>query len=38
MNNLAQVFLVGLGLGENFVKCRLTVVISKGLGGAKRCG
>ena len=35
MNNLAKVCLVELGVGGNYVGC---LVISMGLGGAKRCG
>ena len=35
MNNLAEVCLVGLGVGGNYIRC---LVISMGLGGAKRCG
>ena len=38
MNNLAEVCFVGLGVGGNYVRCRVIVVISVGLGGAKRCG
>ena len=35
MNNLAEVCLVGLGVGGNYVKCP---DMSIGLGGAMRCG
>ena len=35
MNNLAKVWVVGLGVGENYAK---GLVISMELGGAKKCG
>ena len=38
MSNLTEVFLVGLEVGGNYVKCLVIVIISVGLGGAKRCG
>ena len=34
MNNLTEVYLMGLGVGENYVRC---LVMSMGLGGAKKC-
>ena len=34
MNNLEEVSLVGLGVGGNYLR---HLVISMGLGGAKRC-
>ena len=38
MNNLAEVCLVGLGVGANYVRFLVIVVIPMRLGGAKRCG
>ena len=38
MNNLAEVCFVGLGVGGIYVRCLVIVVISVGLGGAKRYG
>ena len=38
MNNLAEVCAVGLGVGRNYVRCLLILVVSMGLGGAKSCG
>ena len=35
MNNLSEVFLLGLRVGGNYVRC---LVISIGLGGASRSG
>ena len=36
--NLAEVCLMELGLGGNYVRCLVIVVISMGLGGAKTLG
>ena len=38
MNDLAEVCLVGLGVGANYVRFLVIVVIPMRLGGAKRCG
>ena len=38
MNNLAEVCFRELGVGENYVRCLVTTVISIGFGGAKSCG
>ena len=37
MNNLAEVCLVGLRVGGNYVRCLVVVVITMRFGGAKRC-
>ena len=37
MNNLAEVCVVGLGIGGNYERCLVIGVISIGLRGAKRC-
>ena len=36
--NLAEVFLKEIGVGGNYVRCLVIVVISLGLGGAKTLG
>ena len=38
MNGLADVCLMGLGVGGNYVWCLVIVVIFMGTGGAKRWG
>ena len=38
MNHLAEVCFVGIGVGGNYVRCLVTVVIPVGLGGAKNRG
>ena len=38
MNNLAEVCVVELGVGRNYERCLVIVVISIGLRGTKRCG
>ena len=37
MTNLAEVCLVGLRVGGNYVRCLVVVVITMRFGGAKRC-
>ena len=38
MNSLAEVCFLGLGVGGNYIRSVVIVVISMRLGGAKRCG
>ena len=38
MDNLAEVFLVGLGVRKNYIQCLVKIIIYMELGGVKRYG